>query len=103
MEEFESDTDDEDDIIADRRRRSKEEQELGDGEENNDENEGEAIYFEEEREDVRPSTVFLAIELCWKSLCPPNKEEEIVGKWFACIYDSKKVRTYILAEHVEHS
>ena len=49
-----------------------------DEEDYNDENEGKAIHFEEEIENVHTSRV-LAMELCWKSLCPPNKEE-IVGK-----------------------
>ena len=26
------------------------------------------------------------MELCWESLDPPNKEKEIVGKWFVYIY-----------------
>ena len=44
---------------------------------NTDENKGEPIHFEEERENLQPSTEFLAMEICWKILCPPNTEEKI--------------------------
>ena len=44
---------------------------------NTDENKGEPIHFKEERENLQPSTEFLAMEICWKILCPPNTEEEI--------------------------
>ena len=77
-----------------------EEEEVGD-EKEYDENEKEAIHFEQEK-NVQLSTEFLAMELYWKRLCPPNKED-IVGKWFAYIYDSKKVRIYILGEYIKDS
>ena len=87
IEEFQSDTDEEDDKIVEEEIEKEEEE--SDEEENTDGNKGEPIHFEQERENLQLSTEFLAMELCWKILCPPNKEE-IVGKWFACIYDSKK-------------
>ena len=33
---------------------------------------------------------FSSMEECWKKLNPPNKEESLVGKWFAGIYTHKK-------------
>ena len=59
IDEFESDANDEDDIIEEEE--IEEEEEVGDEQENNHENEGEAIHFEEEREDIQPSTEFLAM------------------------------------------
>ena len=55
-----------------------------------EEEEEEGIHFEEAKDNLEASTEFLVLKLCWKGLCPPKKEEEIVGKWFACICDSKK-------------
>ena len=36
---------------------------------------------------------FSSMEECWKKLNPPNKEEELLGEWFACIYTHKKVNS----------
>ena len=95
IEGFENDTDEDDEIVEEET-----EEEVGD-EKEYDENEKETIHFEEEK-NVQLSTEFLAMELYWKRLCPPNKED-IVGKWFAYIYDSKKVRIYILGEYIKDS
>ena len=27
---------------------------------------------------------------CWKSLSPPTAEEDVVNKWYGCIYTSKR-------------
>ena len=34
----------------------------------------------------------------WRSLNPPIKEEEIVGKWYACVYGEKKKQTLYIAK-----
>ena len=50
---------------------------------------------DEEREETEAETEevdesLLAFENCWKQLGPPTNEEEIIGKWFACIYLKQK-------------
>ena len=31
-------------------------------------------------------------ERCWRFINPPAKEKDLIGKWFAFIYTSKKVQ-----------
>ena len=46
---------------------------------------------EEESEDDEDEEIGLMSD-CWKRLCPPVEEAEILGKWFACIYLGKKAQ-----------
>ena len=44
----------------------------------------------------------MTMEKCWEWVNPPTKEDEIVNKWFACLYPSKKRLMFILVrqQHV---
>ena len=55
------------------------------GENDEDENDEKK---EKEVEDVTEN--FLCMEKTWSYLNPPTKECDVVGKWFACIYDTKR-------------
>ena len=57
---------------------------LDEEEEKEDSEEGTGESDEEE-EDER-----MSMERCWECINPPIPESDIVGKWFACIYKSKK-------------
>ena len=43
---------------------------------------------EEEIEDDEP--VVMTMQNCWKGLSPPTAEEDVVNKWYGCIYTSER-------------
>ena len=39
--------------------------------------------------------VICVLKSIWKSLCPPIKEEDIIGKWYGVIYGKKKTSLFV--------
>ena len=51
---------------------------------------------EEEIEDDEP--VVMTMQNCWKGLSPPTAEEDVVNKWYGCIYMSKRERNLFIGK-----
>ena len=70
------------------------EEEIEEGEASIVEETDEEIIEDEDEEEEEPAN--FRMEDCWKFLNPPTLEEEIVGKWFACIFATKRaVNLYV--------
>ena len=52
-----------------------------------DDNDSEYDMSEKEEEEENKIKI---LKRTWKFLSPPNEESEIIGKWFACIYATKR-------------
>ncbi|XP_057299067.1 PH domain-containing protein DDB_G0287875-like [Hydractinia symbiolongicarpus] len=67
--------------------------EITSSEEEDEEEEEEEGEREESEEDVvqdESTDTLLSMEKTWKFLNSPTKECDVVGKWYACIYDTKR-------------
>ena len=51
---------------------------------------------EEKIEDDEP--VVMTMQNCWKGLSPPTAEEDVVNKWYGCIYMSKRERNVFIGK-----
>ena len=68
-------------------------------EEDSSDDQDEEIDFEESemsKDEIDDEISIQKLKRCWKDLAPPTKENEVIGRWYAAIFTTKKTkRLYI--------